>query len=72
MYLLGGVIFKSSAGNALPVFYLTLHFGSFVLTVRGGHACIHVPTVMQNMYEDKETNSRVFIISPGIKYFKYF
>ena len=49
MYLLGGVIFTNSAGNVVPVFYLTLlkDFGLIRnYNWGGGHANILVSAVM--------------------------
>ncbi|XP_057491384.1 protein MAIN-LIKE 2-like [Actinidia eriantha] len=49
MYLLGGVIFTSSAGNVVPVYYLTLLEEFWLVHTYSwgrGHACILVPVVM--------------------------
>lgn len=71
LHMFGGFIFTSTAGNAIPLYFLTIL--DYLLAIPnyrwGGHACI--PATLQSMSKKEKTNCRVSPISSCIYILNY-
>jgi hypothetical protein len=73
-HMFRGLIFISITGNAVPLHFQTVlnDFWAISNYNRGGHACISIPTTMQNMSKKEKTNYKGVFYFFMYMYFKLF